>query len=201
MRDPGCRERRARAWWVEGDRGRKKDMPPSKCPERCVAFRTGQLISSPSRPLALHLASPVAHSTARPPACVGGALAGTPLPEPLSRWLRGTAGAGRVLPPGAFEPCGSGEDSTGATVQQPPLGSWGLAWAKVEPILLAERDAPVSQCLGRLPGMGMGGGVEQQGFQSGVQLGHLHSFPLQKGAGFCVSATTTQSAGLQIMNY
>lgn len=177
---------------VEGGVGRKKDMSSSKCRKRCVAFRTRQLISSPSRPLALHLASPVAHSAARAPACVGGALAGTPLPEPLSRWLRGTAGAVRVLPPGASEPCRSGEDSTGATVQQSLLGSCGLAWAKLEPNLLAERSASVSQCLCPRPWMGMGVGVEQQCFQSGGKSGlgtcTFAWLSLQKGAGFCVSA-------------
>lgn len=139
--------------------GERRTSPPVSVP-RGVAFRTGQFILSPSRPLALHLASPVAHSDARSPACVGGALAGTPLPEPLSRWLRDTAGAGLVLPPRASEPCGSGEDSTGATVQlqHPPLGSCGLAWAKVESILLAERDAPVLQCLGRRSAVGDGDG-------------------------------------------
>lgn len=183
-----------------GERGERRTCSPVSVP-RGVAFRTGQFILSPSRPLALHLASPVAHSAARSPACVGGALAGTPLPEPLSRWLRGTAGAGLVLPPGASESCESGEDSTGAAVQlqHPPLGSCGLAWAKVEPILLAERDAPVLQCHGRRPGVGMGVEVEQQCFQSGGKssLGTctVAWLSLQKGAGFCVSAQPLRVLG------
>lgn len=107
----------------------RRTCPPVSVP-RGVAFRTGQPILSPSRPLALHLASPVVHSAARSPACVGGALAGTPLPEPLSRWLRGTAGAGRVLPPRASEPLEVGRIlrvQLSNCSQHPPLGSCGLA--------------------------------------------------------------------------
>lgn len=195
MGDPECRERRVRAWWEEGKgRERKKDTSLVSVP-RGVAFRTGQLISSPSRPLALHLASPVAHSAARSPACVGGALAGTPLPEPLSRWLRGTAGAGPVLPSRASESCGSGEDSTGATLQRqhPPLGSCGLAWAKVEPILL-EGCARVGG-LGWGWGWGWSSSASRTVARAAWAPAQLPGFPCRKERGLCLRTTTRRVLG------
>lgn len=87
-----------------GERRREKDRVPSKCPKRWWPSGLGSSSPSPSRPLALHLASSSGALRHGSSACVGGALAGTPLPEPLSRWLRGTAGAGLVPTPGPLSP-------------------------------------------------------------------------------------------------
>lgn len=153
--------------------------------EEVVAFRTGQLFPSPSRPLALHLASS------------SGALRhGSYSMRGRSPGWHASAGAPVQMAAGhcrcrlgpqcrASEPCGSREGSPSATVQlqPPPLGSCVLAWARAESILPSERVGPLSQSLGRRP-EGQGGSAPRSVARAAPAPAQTPSFPCRKDQGF-----------------
>lgn len=157
--------------------------------QEVVVFGTGQLFPNPSSPLALHLASSSGALRHGSPACVGGALAGTPLLEPLSRWLRAlqvpaqspTPGLGALWKWGGFCAC-----NCPATISTSGQLRFCLSKSRACP---AGREgwAPVKESRPAAGGRrGQGGGASRAVATAAPAPAQTPSFPLQKG--FCVSA-------------
>lgn len=157
--------------------------------QEVVAFRTGQLFPNPSRPLALHLASSSGALRHGSPACVGGALAGTPLLEPLSRWLRAlqvpaqspTPSLGALWKWGGFCAC-----NCPATTSTSGQLRFCLSKSRAHPTG-REEWAPVTESRPAAGGRwGAGRRCLQSGGNSSSGTGTNTELSLQKG--FCVSA-------------